>query len=62
MWYNLDAIISIGYRINSKEVINFCKCFREILKQYVRKGFFIKKELFKSDYNKFDEETKKFLV
>lgn len=45
IWYNLDAIISIGYRINSKEAINFRKWSREILKQYMRKGFVINKEL-----------------
>ena len=58
----MDAIISIDYKINPNEATNFHKWSREILKQYVRKSFFIKKELFKSDYNKFDEETKKFLV
>lgn len=35
IWYNLDAIISIGYRINSKEATNFRKWSREILKQYM---------------------------
>lgn len=45
IWYNLDAIISIGYRINSKEATNFRKWSREILKQYMRKGFVINKEL-----------------
>lgn len=66
IWYNLDAIISIGYRINSKEATNFRKWSREILKQYMRKGFVIfrpiQDKLFESDCNKFDEETKKFLV
>jgi len=45
IWYNLDAIISIGYRINSKEATNFRKWSRDILKQYMRKGFVINKEL-----------------
>ena len=45
IWYNLDAIISIGYRINSKEATNFRKWSKEILKQYMRKGFVINKEL-----------------
>lgn len=44
-WYNLDAIISIGYRINSKEATNFRKWSRTILKDYMRKGFVINKEL-----------------
>lgn len=32
-WYNLDAIISIGYRINSKEATQFRKWSNTILKQ-----------------------------
>lgn len=39
IWYNLDAIISIGYRINSKKATHIRKWSREILKQYMRKGF-----------------------
>lgn len=45
IWYNLDAIISIGYRINSKKATHFRKWSREILKQYMRKGFVINKDL-----------------
>lgn len=32
-WYNLDAIISIGYRINSKEATQFRKWSNTILNQ-----------------------------
>ena len=35
IWYNLDAIISIGYRINSKETTQFRKWSNRILKQYI---------------------------
>ena len=45
IWYNLDAIISIGYRVNSKEATKFRIWSRGILKQYMRKGFVINKEL-----------------
>ena len=45
IWYNLDAIISIGYRINSKKATHFRIWSRDILKQYMRKGFVINKEL-----------------
>ena len=44
-WYNLDAIISIGYRINSKEATRFRIWSRGILKQYMRKGYVLNKEL-----------------
>ena len=61
IWYNLDAIISIGYRINSKEATNFRKWSREILKQYMRKGFVINKELLING-GKFTEEYFEELV
>ena len=46
-WYNLDAIISIGYRINSKEATQFRRWANKILKEYMVKGFVIDKELLK---------------
>lgn len=45
IWYNLDAIISIGYRINSKEATKFRIWSRGVLNQYMRKGYAINKEL-----------------
>ena len=36
IWYNLDAIILIGYRINSKKATPFHIWSRKILKQYMR--------------------------
>ena len=57
--YNLDAIISIGYRINSKEATEFRKWSNKVLKEYLIKGFVIDKELLKKGgrFNKdyFDE-------
>jgi hypothetical protein len=47
-WYNLDAIISMGYRINSKKATQFRIWARGILKQYMRKGFAINTELLKN--------------
>ncbi len=46
-WYNLDAMISIGYRISSKEATHFRKWANKILKEYMIKGFVIDKELLK---------------
>lgn len=45
IWYNLDAIISIGYRINSKEATKFRIWSRGILKQYMQKGYVLNKNL-----------------
>ena len=39
LYYNLDMIISIGYRINSKIGISFRRWSNKILKQYLTKGF-----------------------
>ncbi len=39
--YNLDMIISVGYRVNSKLGIQFRKWANEILKKYLIKGYAI---------------------
>ena len=36
--YNLDAIISVGYRVNSKKATYFRKWATQILKEYMIKG------------------------
>lgn len=38
-YYNLDMIISIGYRVNSKQGIMFRKWATQILKDYMIKGY-----------------------
>ena len=40
-YYNLDMIISIGYRINSKQGITFRKWANKVLKDYMIKGYAI---------------------
>ena len=39
--YNLDMILSVGYRVNSKRGIAFRKWANNILKQYIMKGYAI---------------------
>ena len=39
--YNLDMILSVGYRVNSKRGIAFRKWENNILKQYIMKGYAI---------------------
>lgn len=58
-FYNLDAIISIGYRVNSTQAAHFRIWATQILKQYIVKGFAIDDErlkqvkmLFGQDYFK----------
>ena len=40
-FYNLDMIISVGYRVNSKQGIAFRKWATNILKDYLLKGYAI---------------------
>lgn len=42
--YNLDAIISVGYRVNSKRGIQFRRWANKLLKQYLLKGYVINKQ------------------
>lgn len=48
IWYNLDAIISIGYRINSKKATHFRKWSNKILKEYMIKGYVLNNEALKN--------------
>lgn len=47
MMYNLDVIIAIGYRVNSYEATQFRIWAREVLKQYIIKGFVLDDERLK---------------
>lgn len=44
-YYNLDAILSIGYRVNSKNATLFRKWANSVLKYYLLKGYSINKRL-----------------
>ena len=47
-YYNLDMIISVGYRVKSKNGIIFRKWATKVLKDYMIKGFAINEERLKS--------------
>lgn len=47
-YYNLDAIISVGFKVNSKRAIEFRLWAVNILKQYSVKGYVLDKERFKN--------------
>ncbi len=57
--YNLDAIISVGYRVNSKKATEFRIWATRVLKEYMIKGFALNDERFirgnKYDAKYFDE-------
>lgn len=44
-YYNLDVILSIGYRVNSKNATLFRKWANSVLKDYLLKGYSINKRL-----------------
>ncbi|WP_321421799.1 virulence RhuM family protein [uncultured Methanobacterium sp.] len=47
-FYNLNAIIAVGYRVNSKKATNFRIWATETLKEYITKGFVLDDELLKN--------------
>lgn len=46
-FYNLDVVLSVGYRIDSHRGIHFRKWATEILKEYMKKGFAMNDDLLK---------------
>ena len=50
-YYNLDMIISVGYRINSKNATSFRRWATSVLKQYLIKGYVINHQLKLDRYN-----------
>ena len=46
-YFNLDMIISVGYRVDSKEATNFRKWATKTLKEYITKGYAINRNLLK---------------
>ena len=45
-YYNLDMIISIGFRVNSKKAIKFRTWANKIIKDYMAQGFALNDERF----------------
>jgi len=46
-FYNLDAIISVGYRVNSTKATHFRQWATKVLNEYIRKGFVLDDERLK---------------
>ena len=46
--YNLDAIIAVGYRVNSKKATRFRQWATKTLREYIQKGFVINDEMMKN--------------
>jgi len=52
-FYNLDTIISVGYRVNSKQATNFRIWATKTLKKYLTNGVAINKKLISQNHQKF---------
>lgn len=62
-FYNLDAVISVGYRVNSKRETQFRIWATQTLKDHLIKGFTINEKRLKEQQDKFKElnQTVEFL-
>lgn len=61
-FYNLDAIISVGYRVNSYKATKFRIWATSVLKEYMQKGFVLDDERLKQGQSLFKEDCFKELL
>ncbi len=54
-FYSFDAIISVGYRVNSKKATQFRIWATSVLKQYIQDGYAINEELLRGDPKKLNK-------
>ena len=60
-YYNLDVIIAVGYRVNSKKATQFRIWATNVLKKYLIQGYVINEKKITSEKLKEIEETIKFI-
>ena len=61
-FYNLDAIISVGYRVNSSKATKFRIWATQILKEYIKKGFVLDDNRLKQGNSTFGKDYFKELL
>ncbi|URJ37337.1 RhuM family protein [Paenibacillus polymyxa] len=61
-YYNLDAIISVGYRVNSQKATKFRIWATDVLKEYIQKGFKIDVERMKQGEQVFGKDYFRELI
>ena len=61
-FYNLDAIISVGYRVNSRRATHFRIWATSVLKEYMIKGFVLDDDRLKQDKTAFGKDYFKELL
>ncbi|HEM5274529.1 TPA: virulence RhuM family protein, partial [Streptococcus suis] len=55
-YYNLDAIISVGYRVNSQKATKFRQWATSVLREYMIKGFAMDDERLKQGENLLEKD------
>lgn len=53
--YNLDAIIAVGYRVNSKKATQFRKWATQVLHTYIQDGYVVNEALLRDDPEKLNQ-------
>lgn len=61
-FYNLDAIISVGYRVNSAKATQFRIWATKIIKEFMQKGFVLDDERLKQGQNVFGKDYFRELI
>lgn len=56
--YNLDAIISVGYRVNSKNATSFRQWATQVLRNYLLKGYSINQRMDRMEHALFEQSQK----
>lgn len=62
MHYNLDAVIAVGYRVNSKQATHFRMWATQVLREFIIKGFVLDDERLKQGRKLFDTDYFKELL
>lgn len=55
-FYNLDAVISVGYRVNSLQATRFRQWTTKILNEYIKKGFVLNDDRLKQSETVFGQD------
>ena len=55
-YYNLDAVLSVGYKVNSREATHFRIWATERLREYIIKGFTMDDERLRDPYGFFGQD------
>ncbi|MBL0690131.1 MAG: virulence RhuM family protein [Alphaproteobacteria bacterium] len=62
IYYNLDVVVAVGYRVNSKEATRFRIWATKILREYMVKGFVLDDERLKNNSQVFGKDYLKELL